>query len=104
LPSLFPAGDVRDTGAALKNAIDQEPGSGLQLFAAGIGFIPFFGDGMKFAIKGGKGVVRQAIKRLRNFFKNPLNKPRKRPRKRVLERRPIKRKMLLKKQFLLQGR
>ena len=69
LSSLFPAGEARDTGAAFKNAIEQKPGSGLQLFAAGIGFIPFFGDGLKQALKSGKGKVQQGIKGFKSFLR-----------------------------------
>jgi Flp pilus assembly pilin Flp len=73
VPVVGQIADVRDFTAALRSVRDGEPGSGLMLAAATVGFVPGIGDGAKAALRGGSGAsaatgdVARAVARQSRF-------------------------------------
>lgn len=60
IPIVGQAADVRDVTANFDAWRNGEPGAGVGMLAAGVGFIPGVGDGLKGLIKGGRQAARGA--------------------------------------------
>jgi LysM repeat protein len=61
VPYAGQAADLRDTLAAFDQVREGQPGSWITLLAAGVGWVPGAGDGLKAAIRGGRKAAGEAL-------------------------------------------